>query len=245
MADKAGGRLLTLDALRGAAVVAMVLYHFSYDLALFGVFDLSVMRSGPGYWAGRAIGGTFIFLAGFSLSSRYARSPAPSPFVWRGLGIFGYGMVLTVLTLIVVPEEPILFGILHLIGLSTILAYPFLRLGPLCILPAALVFALYSLFGGASADHPWLVPFGVEPPFFMIDYWPLLPWFGVALLGAAAGAPFARRSRPATAHAVPAPPALRPLVFLGRNSLPVYFVHQPVLIAALLLLGVGDAGALL
>jgi len=242
MAGKAGGRLYPLDALRGAAVGAMVLYHFSYDLALFGVFDLSAVRSGPGYWTGRAIGGTFIFLAGVSLSSRYARSPDPAPFVWRGLRVFGYGMVLTILTLVVVPEEPILFGILHLIGLSTILVYPLLRFGPLCILPAALVLALYSLFGGASADHLWLVPFGVEPPFFMIDYWPLLPWFGVALLGASAGAPFARRSRPAAAHA---PPALRPLVFLGRNSLPVYFVHQSVLIAALLLLGVGDAGALL
>jgi len=242
MVGKAGGRLPGVDALRGAAVVAMILYHFTYDLALFGLFDLSVMRSGPGYWAGRAIGATFIFLAGFSLQLRYARSRAPAPFVWRGLRVFAYGMVLTVLTLVAVPEEPILFGILHLIGLSTILAYPLLRLGPLCVVPAALIFALLLPFGGASADHPWLVPLGVEPPFFMIDYWPLLPWFAVTLLGAAASALFARWRHPGAA---PAPLALRPLAFLGRNSLFVYFIHQPVLLAALVLLGVGDAGALL
>jgi uncharacterized membrane protein len=236
----AAGRLVALDVARGAAVVAMVLYHFSYDLAYFGVFDLSAMRSGPGYWAGRTIGGTFIFIAGISLSLRYARSPGAAPFVSRGSRVFAYGMVLTVLTLLF-TDEPILFGILHLIGLSMILAYPLLRLGALNLLPAALFISLGLLFGGASAPHPWLVPFGVEPPFFMLDYWPLFPWFGVILLGSAAGTLL----KAARAKLARSPAPLRPLVFLGRNSLTVYFVHQPVLIAALVLLGAGDAGSFL
>jgi len=240
----ARGRLAWLDAVRGAAVVAMVLYHLSYDLAFFGLFDVSVMRSGPGYWAGRAIGGTFVFLAGVSLSLRYARSPVLAPFVWRGLRVFAYGMVITALTSLFIAE-PILFGVLHLIGLSTILAYPLLRLRALNVAPAMLVIAAGLLLGGTSADQPWLAPLGVEPPFFMIDYWPVFPWFGVALLGVAAGSLLTGNKTQATVARSPSPRLLRPLTFLGRNSLSVYLIHQPVLVAALVLLGVGDAGAFL
>ena len=126
-----------IDVLRGIAVVAMVLYHFSYDLAyLVGLFDVGFFRSGAGLNMGRMIGGTFIFLAGLSLALSYSRAVASQlpggPLFWkylgRGLRIFSYGLVITFFTWIFLPNEMIVFGILHLIGASIILAYPFLRL---------------------------------------------------------------------------------------------------------------------
>jgi uncharacterized membrane protein len=242
-------RLWEIDALRGVAVVAMVLYHFSYDLAYFGHFDVRFFRSGIGLDMGRMIGGSFIFLAGLSLTLSYrraavSRAPARRPFrkyLLRGGRIFSYGMAITLLTLIFLPNEPIVFGILHLIGASIILAYPFLNLKLPNVALGLVCIAAGLLLRGLDVETPWLVWLGTDPTFFMLDYWPILPWFGVMLLGVAVGNTLyggrvKRTDRPSSR-----PPAARPLTFLGRHSLPVYLVHQPILLAALVLLGVGDA----
>jgi uncharacterized membrane protein len=133
----------------------------------------------------------------------------------------------------------IVFGILHLIGASIVLAYPFLRLKLANVALGLLCIAIGLYLNDFSAAHPWLAWLGIRPTYFMLDYWPLFPWFGVALLGVFAGnALYGDASKRAT-RATPQPPSSRPLAFLGRHSLLAYFVHQPVLIAALVLLGDG------
>ena len=153
-------------------------------------------------------------------------------------------MVITVLTWVFVPGEMIVFGVLHLIGVSIIFAYPFLTLR----LPNAALglfcLALGSYLSGFRTGEALLTPLGIRPTFFMLDYWPIFPWFGVALLGVFAGNALLGGADKQSAPLSPPPPAARPLAFLGRHSLPIYLVHQPVLVAALLLLGVGDVGAL-
>jgi uncharacterized membrane protein len=241
--------LWEIDALRGVAVVAMVLYHFSYDLAYFGIFGVGFFRSGLGLETGRAIGTSFIFLAGLSLTLSYQRALARrSPeqelfrkYLGRGLRIFSYGLLITFLTWIFVPREMIVFGILHLIGVSIVLAYPFLalRFPNVALAVGCIVLGLYLRNFGT--DHPWLTWVGIRPDFFMLDYWPIFPWFGVVLLGVFAGNTLYGNQSKRTARATPPLRAIRPLTFLGRHSLPVYLVHQPVLLATLILLGVGDA----
>ena len=228
----------------------MVLYHFSYDLAYFGLFDVGFFRNGVGLDLGRLIGGTFVFLAGLSLTLSYRRAVASrSPgqglfrkYLWRGLRIFSYGMAITFVTWLFVPGEMIFFGILHLIGVSIVLAYPFLVLK----LPnVALGFGCIALglyLNDFSAAHPWLAWLGIRPNSFMLDYWPIFPWFGVMLLGVAAGNVFYGARRKQTTGATQRPQVIRPLAFLGSYSLTVYLVHQPILLAALILLGIGDAG---
>ncbi len=236
-----------MDLLRGIAVVAMVLYHFSYDLAYFGLFDIRFFRSGFGLETGRVIGGTFIFLAGLSLTLSYRRSLASrssgrEPFgkyLRRGVRIFSYGLLITFLTWIFVPGEMIIFGVLHLIGASIILAYPFLRLKLTNVALGIGCIVIGSYLRNFEVDSPWLVWMGGAPGFFMLDYWPILPWFGVVLLGVFAGNVLYGGASKRAAGSTP--PLIRPLAFLGRHSLPVYLVHQPVLLAALILLGVGDA----
>ena len=246
-------RLWEIDALRGIAVVAMILYHFSYDLAYFGLFDVGFFRSGLGLNLGRMIGGSFIFLAGLSLTLSYRRADSGAPgrglfrkYLLRGGRIFSYGLAITLLTWIFLPNEMIVFGILHLIGASIVLAYPFLnlRLPNVALGLVCIVFGL--LLRGLDVSNPWLVWIGTDPTFFMLDYWPVFPWFGVMLLGVAAGNTLYGGREKRSARQSPRSPAVRPLAsplaFLGRHSLPVYLVHQPILLAALVLLGIGDAG---
>jgi uncharacterized membrane protein len=94
-----------------------------------------------------------------------------------------------------------------------------------------------------SAGSPWLLWLGLAPEgFYSLDYLPLLPWFGVVLMGIALGDflyhGYKRRiALPDLGGAL----LVRPLAFLGRNSLLIYFVHQPALIALLYL---GSAGGI-
>jgi len=241
-------RFWEIDALRGTAVVAMVLYHFSYDLAYFGLFDVGFFRSGLGLNTGRLIGGSFIFLAGLSLTLSYGRATASRPlggklfrkYLLRGLRIFSYGLAITLLTWILLPNEMIVFGILHLIGASIILAYPFLNLKLPNVALGVACIAIGFLLRGLDVDIPWLVWLGTDPTFFMLDYWPIFPWFGVMLLGVAAGNVLYGDRRKQAAPPTSRPQTIRPLAFLGRHSLVVYLVHQPILLATLILLGVGS-----
>jgi uncharacterized membrane protein len=242
-------RYWEIDALRGIAVIAMILYHFSYDLAYFGLFDVGFFRSGIGLNAARLIGGSFIFLAGLSLTLSYSRALARAPgrslfpkYLARGLRIFSYGLVITLLTWIFLPNEMIVFGILHLLGVSIVLAYPFLNLKLPNVALGIACIAFGMLLRGFDVDTPWLVWLGTDPTFFMLDYWPIFPWFGVMLLGVTAGNVLYGDRRKQTIRATQRPRAIRPLTFLGSYSLTVYLVHQPILLAALILLGIGDAG---
>jgi uncharacterized membrane protein len=247
------GRLWEIDILRGIAVVAMVLYHFSYDLAYFGLLDLRFFRSGLGLDLGRAIGSSFILLAGLSLTLSYQRAIISRPAGWklfrkylgRGLRIFSYGLAITFVTWIFVPREMIVFGILHLIGASIILAYPFLslKLPNIALAVGCIVASLY--LRNLSFDDSWLVWLGTRPNFPMLDYWPVFPWFGVVLLGIFIGNVLYSDQRKRVARTAPSLPLSHPLAFLGRHSLPVYLVHQPILLATLVLLGVGNAEAVL
>jgi uncharacterized membrane protein len=242
-------RYWEIDVLRGIAVIAMILYHFSYDLAYFGLFDIGFFRSGIGLNAARLIGGSFIFLAGLSLTLSYSRALARAlglslfpKYLARGLRIFSYGLAITFLTWIFLPNEMIVFGILHLIGISIILAYPFLNLKLPNVVLGIVCIAFSMFLRGFDVDTPWLVWLGIDPTFFMLDYWPIFPWFGVMLLGVAAGNVFYGDRRKQTIGATQRSQVIRPLAFLGSHSLTVYLAHQPILLAALILLGIGDAG---
>jgi uncharacterized membrane protein len=91
---------------------------------------------------------------------------------------------------------------------------------------------------------PWLLWLGIrQMGRYMVDYYPLLPWFGVALLGVFFGLTLYPGGRPRFELADLSPKFPLPaLTFLGRNSLVIYLVHQPIILGALILLGVGSTG---
>jgi uncharacterized membrane protein len=135
------------------------------------------------------------------------------------------------------------FGILHLIGISIILAYPFLRLRFTNLVLGTLIFVAgqYILARGLDSQSFWLLPFGIVPEgVIMPDYRPLLPWFGIVLIGLFFGnVVYGDGRRPAVPEDK-APMLARPLLPPGRNSLFIYLIHQPIIIALLALTGVVD-----
>ena len=224
----------------------MVVYHLMYDLDYFGGYPI---ESTSGFWArfADATAGAFLFLVGVSLAISYSRASASRPgrslfgkYLLRGLRILAYALALTAVFLLL-GMGVIAFGILHLIGVSIILAYPLLRyrFANLILGLSLIAVGLYMRIEGLSSESPWLLPFGVVPEnLVMPDYRPLLPWFGVVLLGVFAGNVVYGGGRRPALFAGKAPAPARPLLPLGRNSLFIYLVHQPILIALLAALGV-------
>ena len=230
----------------------MVVYHLMYDLDYFGGYDIEATS---GFWArfADATAGTFLFLVGVSLAISYSRANAARPgrslfgkYLLRGIRILAYGMALTVV-FVVLGMGIVAFGILHLIGVSIILAYPLLRYryANLFLGLSIIAVGVYIRIEGFSSESPWLLPFGVVPEnLVMPDYRPLLPWFGVVLLGLFAGNVLYGNGRRSALFANKAPVAAKPLLPLGRNSLFIYLVHQPILILLLASLGVIQVGFL-
>ena len=249
----ASSRLWEIDALRGVAILMMVLYHLLFDLSALGGYPIDVYT---GFWRleARATASLFITLAGVSLVLSYARAlgrAAPGAslfpkFLRRGLTVFGAGLLVTAGTWLLYPAEVVTFGILHFIGAGIVLAYPFLRLGrwnlPLGL--ACLAAGIVLQNQNVALPFPWLLWLGLPPVrYATFDYFPLLPWFGLILLGVWLGGLLyagGRRAFPLPDWSGAAP--VRTLSFLGRHSLLIYLIHQPLLMGVLLLLGIIHLG---
>jgi len=229
-------RDITLDAARGIALILMVIYHILFDLAYFGIYTIHPeMR-----YAAIPIAGAFIFIAGISLhlkaeslKRRLDNDELSRSLLQRGALLLLIASGITLATWIYPHEGFIIWGILHLIGAGTILAIPFLRLGRWNILPAALILIIW-LFLYPVSGPDYLIPLGIHPPgFYSLDYEPIIPWFAVMLLGIATGSilytkNIARREMKKPVQA---------LAFIGRHTLIIYLIHQPIII--LLLIAVG------
>jgi uncharacterized membrane protein len=248
--DRRQTRLWEVDTLRGVAIVLMVFFHFVWDLSYFGLYQANVLV-GPWQTFARFIATLFIFVMGVSLTLSYnsevrrsGQSPPFRKYFLRGLRIFGWGMVITVATYFFVGRQFVIFGILHLLGLSIILAYPFLGLNKWISLAVGILIIGAGIYvvEPLRSESAWFIWLGLKQVGrSMVDFYPVLPWFGVALIGVFAGYSLypngqRRYAWPDLGRVAP----VRGLRFLGRHSLLIYLIHQPLLIGLFIVLGFGS-----
>lgn len=240
---RTASRYWEIDAARGLAVILMVYFHLMWNLYYFGVSQVDVFSAG---WQGfaRGIGSAFMLLLGLSLAIRREKVTGElGPYLRRAAQIFGCGLLVTAVTFVAMPQEYIVFGILHLQGVALLIAYASARLPAWAnVLGGLAAVAIGAAAANVFSPDPWLIPFGVQQyDRAMADYYPLFPWLAPALFGVATGKlfyPGGQRSfaLPELGGAAP----LRWLRFLGRHSLIIYLLHQPLIFAALALLGLGS-----
>ncbi len=177
-------RLWEVDFFRGMAIILMIIFNYSFTLRYFRLF---IVEGGWLYWYvfPRLIAGMFIFIAGISLVLSYNRVTKSKKFyLKRGLKIFGLGLLITLVTFFLFPEEFIIFGILHLIGVAIIFSIPFLNLKKLNLILGLSIILIGFLLENLRFDFSWLLWLGLKPKSFItLDYFPIFPWFGVILLG--------------------------------------------------------------
>jgi len=235
-------RLWEVDALRGIAIVLMVIYHLVWDLYGLAGWDIAMYGLLWTIWQ-RITAGLFIFLVGVSLHLRTQRMQtnySTRPFLTRGLVIFTWGFVISLVTFMFQPAEYVRFGILHFIGVAILLAFPLAQYMWIN-LPAGLLLLFLPKLLTWRHDVSWLEWVGlVRAPHPAFDYFPLIPWLCLVLIGIFVGHVFFPRGRRLFNLSVTPQrmPWLQGLQLAGQNALLIYLVHQPLLILTLTLVGV-------
>ena len=234
-------RYAEIDLLRGIAAGGMILFHAAFDWVFFGGQQVE-LDSGIIWGIGRSAAVMFIALAGCSMGLAWRRKHAgkKGPLLMRGVQIIGMGIALTAFTWIFFNAYTIWFGVLHLIGLGVIIGALLLP-HPRATLAAGIIITI----AGIATSHPAL--YAVVPtiiPLFPValqtfDYFPIFPWLGIFFIGMSMGEylyPSGRQRYRISINATH--PLARPLIWAGRNSLLIYFVHQPILVGIIFLIGI-------
>ena len=206
----------------------MIAYHFCFDLRYFGVTHSDFEHDLRWLTARTLILSSFLTIAGVSAVLARARS-LPARHSLRHIGVIGAAALLVSAgSWLMFPRSYIWFGVLHAIAVSLLMAQPLVA-RPLTAAAVGIAFVA----AGVTFTHPafdtralgW-IGFMTHKP-VTEDYVPLFPWTGVLLLGVVAGHLLLRAGFAALAPLARTPAAIR---WLGRHSLAIYLVHQPVMI---------------
>jgi uncharacterized membrane protein len=229
------GRFDRLDALRGAAIVWMAIFHFCFDLNYFGFFTPKQSFTTDPFWTTQraAIVSLFLFCAGMGQAIALEQGQSWSRFWRRWAQIAGCAVLVSIGSAWMFPRTWISFGVLHGVAVMLVLVRVMAPLRRWLWLLGALAIVLPLLWRHEVFNGPWLRWIGlVTRKPVTEDYVPVLPWLGVTLWGMAAGQWLQAHARSALAGGIPR--AARGLAWLGRWSLSFYMVHQPVLIGVLM-----------
>jgi len=241
------GRFIELDILRGVAIGLMIFLHLLWDLDYFGLVPLNHQI----YQLNVVVPITFFLLVGICLTVGKNKNVNKTPLeqknynkhlIMRGVKIFGLGVAITIVTIIFMPDRPIIFGVLHFIGLSIILSVPFLKLKYYNLLFAFLIIFVGILIGQYPIENPTV--FHLVLGFhqaniwnYTIDYFPLIPWFGVTLLGLVLGnVLYKENKRMFNIPDLSKYRSFTALSWIGKHSLFIYLFHQPVISGMLFIL---------
>jgi uncharacterized membrane protein len=229
-------RFKWIDGLRGIAVIMMIYFHLMFDLKSFITPPIDVMP--PLFWFAfpKITAALFIFISGISAPLRKSQHQVPiknNP----ALRVLGWACVISVVSILI--QMPVYFGILHCLGLLMLCEPWLLRINNarrvgwgLMILVLGITSRTLDLrvppsLSGLGILLGVLPESGPESAIQMGDWIPLFPWVGLFLLGTALPQTWYSWSDRLTWPS--------PLLWLGRHSLMIYIVHQPILVGLLLL----------
>lgn len=231
-------RIWEIDFLRGVAIILVVGYHLLFDLGEFvgarRFLGFSTDLSSVAWTiAQHFFAGLFVLLSG--TSSTLTRSN-----VRRGLRLLAISFAVTVVTYVFESTSAIYFGILQCLAVSMLLyGAAFEKAGAVaCAVWGTLVLGLTAVLPilkrMPALRTDWLLPLGLtSPSFSSFDYFPLIPWLGIFLIGASLGKSLYASKRSLLPWRLP-----RTFVnWAGRHSLIIYIAHQPIIMGVLYVLG--------
>jgi len=232
-------RFAVLDAARGVALFAMIIFHFAFDLDSLGLAALDVGGDPRWRWFARFIAGSFLALSGISLVIAHAKGIRWNAYFRRLAILVGAALLVTLATWYAMPGEFIFFGILHSIGVASLVGLGFLRMPwPATLLAAILVLVAPDFIAGPAFDAPllrWLGVSTITPS--TLDFEPVFPWLSPFLAGMAlAQLTLHYFTKISVAGWRPQHAPGRMLAFAGRHSLAIYLIHQPVMFGTLSLI---------
>lgn len=237
-------RYLWIDNIRAIAMVSMIIFHAVWDLVYLYGMDWAWYRSDFAFLWQQSICWTFILLSGFCWS--FSKNPLK-----QGLLVSAGGLVVTVVTLIFSYESRVIFGVLNLIGASALLMIPLKKYFEKVPAIAGLV-TMGLLFGFTyGINNGYLGFWGIElmqlpeelyknlvtaflgfPEkwFYSSDYFSLLPWAFLYFTGYFLYRLW-REGKISGANCLNRKFSV--LTWLGKHSLVIYMLHQPLIFGTL------------
>jgi uncharacterized membrane protein len=241
-ASRAGARLWEVDVARTVAIGLMVVYHVAYDIDMLAAGVALDLRTGAWLALQVTCGSLFLAVVGVSFWIAHQRGRAQGLAgleLWRrharrGVVALAAAAVVSLATRLALgPDEAIRFGILHLIATAMLVVLPVMvRLGVWNAAIGAAAVGIGLAINDMGSGVPGALVLGFDTGYAGEDWYPLLPWIGPCLGGIALGAVLYPRGErgPWLRRLMRAPRQAGLLAAPGRHSLPIYLVHQPVLI---------------
>jgi uncharacterized membrane protein len=239
-------RVHFIDEVRGVLILYIVWYHLMYDLTVIYGLDMDWVGSAWMEYIRLTAVSLFVIISG--VSCHYSRSN-----IRRGIKTILWGMVITLCTILVAPDQVILFGILHFMGTAMLLCgllqnkineIPVKAGIIISLLLFILTYNIYDGYIGIAGigtikihsmfyNKPYLFPFGFSSiGVESADYYPIFPWLFLFLAGNFFGRGIKRNQAPFffyNAHSTT-------LSKIGRHTLIIYLLHQPIILILLFII---------
>ncbi len=237
-------RLRMLDFLRATSIMAMIFYHFVYDLGDFGYINLITVING--YWKlfAQSIGCSFLFLSGISFWVMASRGINWLKYFKRLAILTASALLISIVTYAQFGSAFIFFGILHLLATCSIFALMIYRVPIilLIVLGLGLMFLPNFYFDSAYYNdslfsNKYLAWTGLyNGRTGSVDFYAFMPWSAAFIFGLAIGKIFIKSNylnnlTPLTFKEEKKGVFVSMMLWAGRNSLLVYLIHQPILYA--------------
>ena len=263
-------RYHVLDFFRGIVVISMLVYHTVWDLVNIAGFSWDWYDSAAAYVWQQSICWSFILLSGFcwSLGSHHLR---------RGLIVTAASALVSAVTIFIMPDEGVIFGVLTLIGISMLIMIPFdmfvelisggrsnilkgtvrhrlvrIRNAAVSAAGTAIFAILFFITRNAGRGELGFESFKIAAlpdslyinlvtaffgfpgeGFYSSDYFPLIPWLFLFILGYFIFRLFAHAD---LIYVFSGKDGKNIVSFMGRHSLIIYLLHQPVIYAVIMLI---------
>ena len=218
-------RIDELDSLRATALGMMLVSNFVTDLDYFGIME--VVKGDQWWWLARVTAFLFVSISGVSYFLAHQKEYDFTKTFDRTKRLIFFAFLITIVTYIFEPSAYVRFGVLHLLALASIIAFPVAR-KPTYAMGIGISLLLIPL--SSNSNLVWL---GLqETGTFAVDYFPLNPWLGIFFICLAISSQIYPDGKPLFNFKWP-----ERWLWFGRNTLIIYVLHQPILIGILILSG--------
>lgn len=212
-------RIKSIDAVRGILIIGVIIYHFIYNLVSIELISANILYNPLMNFIQYSGACLFIIISG--ISAKFSRSNLK-----RGIRTILFGMLLTLATYIINPDAFIVFGILHFLGLASIV---YSIIGDIDISPSIFIilFFISKVILDRTYDikHLWI--FGItDNSFTSTDYFPIFPFIFIYYFGTKMADIIKRMPKDNLIYKYDN----KFLSYVGRNTIFIYIIHQPILI---------------
>ena len=228
-------RVEGLDTFRGWAILFMVAYHFTYDLNHFNLISVNMDYALSFLISRYTIMSMFLVSVGVSLALVHQHGIKWTNIKKRIIQLGMASTLVTIATYIEFPHSWVYFGILHCILVASLIGLLFLPY-PKVTLVSAILILVTSATNTLSMEalFQFMQPI-LNLPTYTEDLVPFVPWFAMVLIGIVL-VQFKLHQKLFNLSFFSNNSLLnRGLKFMGKHSLLIYLIHQPILFAGFML----------